>query len=292
MNIFKNYGMWDYATAHYNVITTKEELEKNNLARPLLGVFAGSHLPYTIDKHHDIPTLEEMANKAFPLLANKKGFFLMIEGSRIDHACHANDVAAMVQEVLAFDNALRAVVEYAEQTENTLVVVVADHETGGLSIGNSGYIYNVTALHTIQASIAHIAANVTAPISKQKVISAVQRFTNGLWTDADANAFPSSLNAATSSAEVTAAITKYFNDKTQTGWTTKVHTGVDISLFGYGMGISNFVGGVKSNDHIGREMASIMKFDLQKLTKSMGDITTTTTNKRHSGRTVDPYHEL
>jgi alkaline phosphatase len=292
MNIFKNYGMWDYATTHFNVITTKEELETAALARPLLGVFAANHFPYSIDGGH-APSLEEMTVKAFPLLANKKGFFMMIEGSRIDHAAHSNDVAAMVQEVLAFDEALRAVVEYAEQTENTLVVVVADHETGGLGIGRGDYSYNVSAVHAIHASIARIASNVTAPYTQAKVIAAVQRFTE-LWATGDEAFFPKdTIEAPTgvTASTIAGLITTYFNVKTQTGWTTKAHTGVDVSLFAYGMGSSHFVGGIKSNDAVGRLMAEIMKFDLEKLTNTMGDITTTSTNKRTQGRRVDPLHD-
>ena len=64
----------------------------------------------------------------------ENGFFLMVEGSQIDFACHANDSAWMVDEVMDFSYAIQVALNYAEEHENTLVVVTADHETGGLTM--------------------------------------------------------------------------------------------------------------------------------------------------------------
>ena len=90
---------------------------------------------------HDVyPSLDEMAQTALRALdeATKdsdKGFFLMIEGSRIDHAGHGNDPAAQVHEVLAYDKAFSTVVKYLEESETDGVVVsTSDHETGGLAV--------------------------------------------------------------------------------------------------------------------------------------------------------------
>lgn len=287
--IFKEYGLWEYASAHFQLITTKALLEAGNLTRPLLGLFADSHLNYTIDANHHQPTLAEMTEYALPLLENKKGFFLMIEGSRIDHAGHDNDVAAMVQEVLAFDKALRVAVEYAEKSENTLVLVVADHETGGLTIGNGNYAYNASALANITASATYIVANVSKPYTPAGAILAVKRYSN-VWIDGDETHFEKITNT-TNAATLKAIIVNYFNIRTQTGWTTKAHTGVDISLFGYGMGIVNFVGGVRSNEDVGKELASVMKFtsSMTKLTASLAGSTTSSSTRR-SVESQDEYH--
>lgn len=288
--VFKNYGMWDYASSHFKLITTASQLEaKKNLSRPLLGIFADNHLPYTIDKQH-APTLAEMTEAALPLLENKKGFFLMVEGSRIDHAGHENDVASLVQEVLAFDEAVRVAVEYAETTENTLVVVVGDHETGGMTIGRDGlYSYNATALKNIFASVESIAANATRPLSPDSVIMAVKRFSN-IWLPGDESHF-AKVNATTTTATLKAIIANYFNIRTQTGWTTKAHTGADISLYGFGMGISHFVGGVRDNNDVGKSLASIMKFDLAKLTASMSGKTTSSSSSSRRDAEKDSFHQ-
>lgn len=290
-NIFKDNGMWDYAKTHFNLITTKAQLEAGNISRPLLGIFADSHLNYTIDKGHQ-PTLVEMTEYALPLLENKKGFFLLIEGSRIDHAGHDNDVAAMVHEVIAFDEALRVAVEFAEKSENTLVIVVSDHETGGLGIGNGGYEYNAAALANITASTTLITGNVSKPYSPDAAILAVKRHSN-IWQAGDETYF-SKITNTTNAATLKAIIANYFNIRTQTGWTTKAHTGADVSLFGFGMGVSNFVSGIRSNEVVGKTLASIMKFNLAKLTSSLSGVATssttpTTPTPASTRRAVDHY---
>lgn len=81
----------------------------------------------------DAPTLASLAVAALDILcANEDGFFLMIEESHIDKCSHNNDIAGAVEHVKAYDDAIRAVVEYAERIGNTIVIVTADHETGGL----------------------------------------------------------------------------------------------------------------------------------------------------------------
>jgi len=109
---------------------------------PLLGFFADEDIPYEIDRRHQedvYPSLVDMAKTAIKALSDatrdsEQGFFLMIEGSRIDHAGHANDPAAQVHEVLAYDKAFAAVLEFLEDSDTQGVVVsTSDHETGGLA---------------------------------------------------------------------------------------------------------------------------------------------------------------
>ena len=64
----------------------------------------------------------------------KKGFFLMVEGARIDKACHANQFESMVKEMLDFDKAIAEAIKFADEDGNTLVIISADHETGGLAV--------------------------------------------------------------------------------------------------------------------------------------------------------------
>jgi len=83
-------------------------------------------------------TLAQMTAKALELLENPGGFFLMVEGGAIDWACHANDALGTIAETLAFDEAVAVAKAFAEATPGTLLVVTADHETGGLTLGD-GY---------------------------------------------------------------------------------------------------------------------------------------------------------
>lgn len=113
-----------------------------NVQLPLLGLFAEKDIPFEIDRrsmNEIYPSLEEMARTALRALSeatrdSEQGFFLMIEGSRIDHAGHGNDPAAQVHEVLAYDRAFAAVLDFLEQDSTPGVVVsTSDHETGGLA---------------------------------------------------------------------------------------------------------------------------------------------------------------
>lgn len=104
----------------------------------LLGLFAGSTMSYEVDRPATEPNLAEMVRVALQTLANRDGgFFLMVEGARIDSAGHANDLRRSVYETLAFDDAIAVALAFAGQRTDTLVVVTADHETGGLTQGAS-----------------------------------------------------------------------------------------------------------------------------------------------------------
>lgn len=120
-----------------------DDLDGGNSAKlPLLGLLADWDIPYEVDRRNmdDIyPSLDEMARTALKALSiatqdSDQGFFLMIEGSRIDHAGHANDPVAQVHEVLAYDKAFASVLDFldADDVEGVLVGT-SDHETGGLA---------------------------------------------------------------------------------------------------------------------------------------------------------------
>lgn len=114
----------------------------SSLDFPMLGLFADTDIPYEIDRRNETdvyPSLHEMAEAALKALSeatrdSDKGFFLMVEGSRIDHAGHHNDPAAQVHEVLAYDKAMTSVLDFLKNdpTEG-IMVSTSDHETGGLA---------------------------------------------------------------------------------------------------------------------------------------------------------------
>lgn len=120
---------------------------------PLLGLFAPTDIPYEVDRKHvenTYPSLDEMAKTALRALKEatkntEQGFFLMIEGSRIDHAGHGNDPVAQVHEVLAYDKAFATVLEFLEEDGTPGVVVsTSDHETGGLATARREWIVGLT----------------------------------------------------------------------------------------------------------------------------------------------------
>ena len=143
--------------AGFNYVSDRKGFDSLKLGSavklPLLGLFAETDIPYEIDRrneNHIYPSLDEMAITAMNALSaatkdNDKGFFLMIEGSRIDHAGHANDPAAQVHEVLAYDKAFGSVINFVErENTQTLMVATSDHETGGLAVARRKYSHNPT----------------------------------------------------------------------------------------------------------------------------------------------------
>ncbi|MBP7486460.1 MAG: alkaline phosphatase [Parabacteroides sp.] len=102
-------------------------------------LFGDKEMPYDLDRDTTaIPSLEEMTRKAIEKLAkNEKGFFLMVEGSKVDWAAHANDPVGMASDFLAFDRACGAAIEFAKQNGETAVIVVPDHGNSGISLGAS-----------------------------------------------------------------------------------------------------------------------------------------------------------
>ena len=128
------------------------------------GQFPGpdSHMPYEYSQsgeYADLPHLAEMTATALDILDNDAdGFFLMVEGGRIDHAAHDNRIEDVVFETVAFDEAVRQAIDWAAGRSDTLIVVTADHETGGLTVLQSN---GQGTFPTVSfSSSGHTAANV------------------------------------------------------------------------------------------------------------------------------------
>jgi alkaline phosphatase len=99
-------------------------------------------LPYEMDRDMSDLSIAEYTKKAVELLDNPDGFFIMVEGGKIDWACHANDAAASVKDTLAFDEAVQVAVNFMNRhPEETLIVVTGDHECGGMTLGFAGQGY-------------------------------------------------------------------------------------------------------------------------------------------------------
>ena len=128
------------AKAGYKVVRNKADFVK--LAPGVGKVLASgspSSLPAGIDQDKSVPTLAEFTAKGIELLDNPNGFFMMVEGGRIDEFGHANCSAENLNEVLAFDQAIKVVLDFAaKHPDETLVIITGDHETGGMTMGFAG----------------------------------------------------------------------------------------------------------------------------------------------------------
>ena len=130
------------AAAHgYQMLTTRDQMLALR-SGPAIGLFADGGLTTSPPE----PSLAEISAVAVKLLSSPKPewfapkpkFFLMIEGSQIDWAAHANDTDRVIRQTLLFDMAVCQAVEFAQKDKHTLVIVTADHETGGLILSNKG----------------------------------------------------------------------------------------------------------------------------------------------------------
>lgn len=116
----------------YEVDTSMSMITRST-SRKLAGLTAHGHNPYRLDGRGDM--LPASSEKALEILSkNKKGFFLMIEGSQIDWAGHENAADTLIDETLDFDKAVGVALDYAKKDGHTLVIITADHETGGVTI--------------------------------------------------------------------------------------------------------------------------------------------------------------
>lgn len=123
--------------AGYTVVTNRKELLEfdTNSDAPLSGQFGKDHLPYEADGIGELPHLTDMTETAIKILENNKdGFFLMVEGGRIDHAGHRNELKRNIFETIEFAKAVQIAVDWAAKRNDTLIIVTADHETGGLKV--------------------------------------------------------------------------------------------------------------------------------------------------------------
>jgi len=118
--------------------TALEAINANNTSK-VLGLFNNDHMSYELQRINQTrpePSLANMTAKALKILSrNPKGFFIMVEGGRIDHAAHARSYDNMTMDTLAFDEAVKVAMDFALANNNTLVMVTADHECGGAVLG-------------------------------------------------------------------------------------------------------------------------------------------------------------
>lgn len=234
-----------------------------------------SSLPYAIDRNEGDMTLAQITESAIDFLSrdNKKGFFLMVEGGKIDWACHSNDPATMVKEVIDLDNAVRVAYEfYKKHPKETLIVITADHETGGLGLGNSNYTLNLRSLDCQKQSVDLLSRALT-DLRKSKGnkatwedVKALLTERMGFWGELTPtweqekmlrDEFESSFvrnkvvfeESLYSKTEPLAAVAKkVLSQMSKLGWTTGSHSAEYVPVFAVGAGSKLFMGKMDNTD--------------------------------------------
>lgn len=221
---------------------------------PVWGMFDESHMAPDLDRDDlapEQPSLAEMTEKAIELLSqDEDGFMLVVEGSQINWAAHANDPVYMTTDFIAFDDAVGKAIAFAETNEETLVLIYPAHDSGGLTIGHEMTDFpppfTATTLEDVIAPIEE--ATVTwqellnhfpLSLTPAKIRALFENYQGGWWsrmTDLQAqdliNIFRENFNDP---AEAYYPIARYLsNHFTVFGWTTHGNTGGDVPLYSYG----------------------------------------------------------
>lgn len=242
-------------------------------------------LKYAIDQNEKDTKLTDFTKAAVDhLYANhKNGFFLMVEGGSIDHACHDNDGATTFEDVNDFARAIDVVLDfYNKHPKQTLIIVTADHETGGLMLGSGKYSMDPEKLTYQKVSEGFLSRKLQAMAMQPNVpsweeVKAVLSEDLGLWTNVEVDAKTDehfqdlyerifkqkmtlntyawySLNSALASDAVA-----YVNKVAGFGWSFEPHSGSPIGVYAIGAGSEAF-STVKENSDVPNTIAKVAKY--------------------------------
>jgi alkaline phosphatase len=166
-----------YELAEINRYKVIETMAQFNALQPAdgkvivgsLALNGGENIKPSIDRTPSELSLADYLSKGIEMLDNPDGFLIMCEGGQIDWACHANDLAQSIGEVIDFDNAINVALRfYNQHPDQTLIVITSDHETGGLSLGSNKMKYemNPMVLHNQKLSNESFNSRVIKPLKK------------------------------------------------------------------------------------------------------------------------------
>ena len=222
-------------------------------------------LPYAIDRKTGDLSLPEIVEVAIAQLSTHDQFFMMAEGGKIDYASHANDGGTVLREVLDFDDAIKVAYDfYMQHPDETLIVVTADHETGGMALGNSDYTLNLKVLAEQKCSSDLLSDQLSAlqkeagkHLTWEQVKEVISKNT-GLYTVVEISTEEDQLLQAAFEQimqhqgvekslykDINALASKalaLLNQKSRLGWTSKGHTASAVPVFAIGVGAERFTG--------------------------------------------------
>jgi len=238
-------------------------------------------LRYLIDQTDEDITLQDFVKKGIEMLDNKKGFFMMCEEGKIDWAAHSNDGATVVNNVLALDEAVKVAMDfYKKHPKETLIIVTADHETGGLAMGWAGTKYesNLGLLQNQEISLEHFSVLVDSIIKNTSdestaltaTMTAVKEYF-GLDDEArnlqlkpdEKQMLETAFHEARGNIEksklefyleyggsnpVAAAAVKILNHRAGLSWGSYAHTGIPVPVYAIGAGSELFDGYFDNTD--------------------------------------------
>ncbi|CAO3646720.1 unnamed protein product [Cunninghamella blakesleeana] len=279
---------YNWKTVLYNDRQGWDQLSTNaSDILPAISLFSSKHMAYEIDR--DIskePSLTEMSKKALELLNDAtsnsdKGFFLMIEGSRIDMAGHNNDPAAHVHDTLEYEKTVALVKEFVEKHPGTIMISTSDHETGGLSLGRQVgpkypvYKWNPEVLTKVKNS-SEVIADLWIKANKQDISTTDYLKTNLISNyfgidDLSKEEIDKLMSYKTKKVSLKVLATSFsevVSRRALIGWTGRGHSGVDVNLYAMGPTTEGLRGSHENTD-IGKFIAGYLDLDLKNITEKL-----------------------
>ncbi|TWX69076.1 alkaline phosphatase [Colwellia sp. C1TZA3] len=256
----------------FTYVDTYQALETMTQSKPLLGLFGNEGLSSALDdsnKHR----LSTMTKAATTQLENENGYFMLIEASQIDWGGHDNDIAFAMGEMDDLAKTLEYLESYVNNHPETLVVVTADHSTGGFTLAaNGAYEWKPEILRTMKQSPNSIAKTLAANDITQINVNALFNFE--LTKDELSSLITAKIDAITANkmASITdkekakkidvkkalsTAVKAIINTRTNTGWTSSGHTAVDVPVFAIGANKELF-NGFQDNTDIAKKIFSLL----------------------------------
>ena len=234
----------------YSVVTDKTGFDAiPATATKAVGLFTSSHMSFELDRNPaNEPSLSEMATKAVSILQkNPKGYFLMVEGGRIDHAEHNTNMARALADTLAFDNAIKDTLDLVKKTDptlsNTLIIVTADHDH---TLTLNGYAKRTGATSATNAGILGLVKNVvtgSAEKDAEGVPYTILGFGNG------ENRVAGARNTAAALDDITTSGKEYHQEAAvRTAAGSETHGGTDVSAMAVGVGAENLHGFINNTE--------------------------------------------
>ena len=269
VNLYRLAEQADYTIAHgYAEAQANMDCKKMILVQSTddQGPKHGDNLPYAIDRKEGDLTLTQIVSTAIPFLsARYDRFFMMVEGGMIDYACHSNDAATSIGETWDMNEALKVAYDfYLAHPDETLIVVTADHETGGMALGNSDYTLHLDMLQYQKCSAWKLSDIFTKLFENNgkpswSEVKAIYREYLGFWdkvdvSDDEAKELKNLYKAACAKKgkdkktlyktinSLSDAGVALLNKKAHVGWTTNSHTAHVVPVFAIGAGAELFTG--------------------------------------------------
>ena len=262
----------EFKEAGFTYVDNYKALETIPKSKPLLGLFDKKGLPWALDDtdKHRLLTMTKTATKH---LENDKGYFMLIEASQIDWAGHSNDIVSAMGEMDDLAKTLEYLESYVKTNPDTLVVLTADHSTGGFTLGAKGiFEWRPSVLRSIQQSPISIAEalksnNITKEnadslfnfeLTKDEV-STLITVKNDTITAKQIAAITDEEKAKKIKVQeaLYTAVKKIIDNRTNTGWTTTGHTAIDVPVFAMGNNKALF-NGYQDNTDIAKKIFSLL----------------------------------